>query len=32
VCPVDCIVEDADWTPSPDEWWQHPNGRDDPYR
>ena len=20
-CPVSCIVEDADWTPAPEVWW-----------
>jgi electron transport complex protein RnfB len=20
-CPVDCIVEDPDWTPAPEAWW-----------
>ena len=24
VCPVDCIYEDPDWTPAPDDWWQEP--------
>lgn len=32
VCPVDCIYTDAEWTPSPAEWWKHPGGTDDPYR
>lgn len=32
VCPVDCIVEDPSWSPSPEEWWKHPLGPDDPYR
>jgi electron transport complex protein RnfB len=21
VCPVDCIVQDDAWSPSPDDWW-----------
>jgi electron transport complex protein RnfB len=32
VCPVDCIIEDPDWKPSPADWWEHPNGPHDPYR
>ncbi len=31
VCPVDCIYEDSDWDPSPEDWWQHPKAPDDPY-
>jgi electron transport complex protein RnfB len=31
VCPVDCIVEDPDWTPASDDWWTAPT-KDDPYR
>ena len=31
VCPVDCIVPDPDWDPSPDDWWEHPFGPEDPY-
>ncbi len=32
VCPVDCIFEDPEWSPSPGEWWVYPGRRDDPYR
>jgi electron transport complex protein RnfB len=31
VCPVDCIVADPDWQPSPEEWWALPYSADDPY-
>src|SRR4051794_25835377 len=31
VCPVDCIIEDPQWTPSPDDWWHYPYSGDDPY-
>jgi Na+-translocating ferredoxin:NAD+ oxidoreductase subunit B len=33
-CPVDCIYPDPDWraTTVPDDWWDEPNGPDDPYR
>lgn len=31
ICPVDCIVVDPHWTPSPEDWWAHPLGPDDPY-
>ena len=30
-CPVDCIYEDPDWQPAPEDWWAEPR-RDDPYR
>jgi electron transport complex protein RnfB len=30
VCPVDCIIEDPDWTPASAEWWAAPQ-HDDPY-
>jgi electron transport complex protein RnfB len=30
-CPVDCIYEDPDWTPAPEDWWEEPFGSDDPY-
>ena len=30
VCPVDCIIEDPEWKPAPDEWWDEP-ATDDPY-
>ena len=32
VCPVDCIYEDPDWTPAPDDWWEEPLGPEDPYK
>ena len=32
VCPVDCIVDDPAWTASPDDWWDYPGRKDDPYR
>src|SRR5256886_5888294 len=32
VCPVDCIYPDPDPAPTPDDWWEHPRGPDDPYR
>jgi H+/Na+-translocating ferredoxin:NAD+ oxidoreductase subunit B len=31
-CPVNCIHEDKDWSPSSEEWWQEPMGPEDPYR
>lgn len=31
VCPVDCIYEDAEWTPAPDDWWTEPRSPTDPY-
>jgi electron transport complex protein RnfB len=31
VCPVDCIVDDPDWTPAPAAWWAHAGGAGDPY-
>ena len=31
VCPVDCIIEDPDWTPASDDWWTAPQ-HDDPYK
>ena len=31
-CPVDCIYPDPDWTPAPDEWWELPLSRLDPYK
>ena len=31
VCPVDCIYPDPDWTPSADDWWNHPGNSGDPY-
>jgi Na+-translocating ferredoxin:NAD+ oxidoreductase subunit B len=31
VCPVDCIYPDPDWSPAPDDWWQHPGTPGDPY-
>ena len=31
VCPVDCIVPDERWQPSPDEWWDEPMSPEDPY-
>jgi electron transport complex protein RnfB len=33
-CPVDCIYPDPDWqsTTVPADWWDQPNGPDDPYR
>jgi electron transport complex protein RnfB len=30
-CPVNCIYEDPDWRPAPQDWWDEPS-RDDPYR
>jgi len=30
VCPVDCIVDDPDWTPAPADWWTAP-ATYDPY-
>jgi electron transport complex protein RnfB len=30
VCPVDCIVDDPDWRPAADDWWDEP-ATDDPY-
>ena len=32
VCPVNCIYEDPDWTPSAEDWWVYPGRKDDPYR
>jgi electron transport complex protein RnfB len=32
VCPVNCIYEDPDWTPSSEDWWVYPGRKDDPYR
>ncbi len=29
-CPVDCIYDDPQWDPAPDDWWQEPV-TDDPY-
>ena len=29
-CPVDCILEDPEWSPAPDDWWKEP-ATDDPY-
>jgi Na+-translocating ferredoxin:NAD+ oxidoreductase subunit B len=29
-CPVDCIYDDPDWTPAPQDWWTEP-AIDDPY-
>jgi len=31
VCPVDCIYPDPDWSPAPEDWWQHPGKPGDPY-
>ena len=33
-CPVDCIYPFPDWevVGYPQEWWEEPGGRDDPYR
>ncbi len=31
VCPVDCIVVDPTPDPTPEDWWDHPFGPDDPY-
>ena len=31
VCPVDCIYEDEEWQPAPDDWWKHPKAPGDPY-
>jgi len=30
-CPVDCIFDDPEWKPAPDDWWEEP-ALDDPYR
>jgi hypothetical protein len=30
VCPVDCIFEDPDWKPAPDDWWEEQQS-EDPY-
>lgn len=30
-CPVNCIYEDAQWKPSPPDWWQYPLQPGDPY-
>lgn len=34
VCPVDCILPHPGWAerPTPDAWWQHAGGANDPYR
>jgi electron transport complex protein RnfB len=29
-CPVNCIYEDPDWQPAPEDWWDEPR-HDDPY-
>ena len=31
VCPVNCIYDDVAWDGSAEDWWQHPNGPEDPY-
>ena len=31
VCPVDCIYEDPDWVPAPEDWWSEPLENEDPY-
>ena len=31
VCPVDCIIADPSPAITPDDWWDHPFGPDDPY-
>ena len=31
VCPVDCILPDPAPDTTPEDWWEHPNGPDDPY-
>ena len=31
VCPVDCIIPDPSPAITPDDWWDHPLGPDDPY-
>ena len=30
VCPVDCIYDDPNWKPAPNDWWEEPE-IDDPY-
>ena len=30
-CPVNCIYEDPDWKPAPDDWWTEPLSANDPY-
>jgi electron transport complex protein RnfB len=30
-CPVDCIYEDPEWTPTVMEWWHLALGPEDPY-
>jgi Na+-translocating ferredoxin:NAD+ oxidoreductase subunit B len=30
VCPVDCIYDDPEWAPAPEDWWEEP-ATDDPY-
>jgi electron transport complex protein RnfB len=31
VCPVDCIYDDPEPAPTPDDWWALPYSEDDPY-
>jgi electron transport complex protein RnfB len=31
VCPTDCIVADPRPVPTPDRWWAHPYGPEDPH-